>query len=664
MSDPDFTIQGKEIHKLARGRRIERETEFAGDTPRGAGRYKTEQFSGNQFVEYFSRMHGEILFNAMASALQDIDTYFFATVNKIGVVSVDNIFGSFHAIRDYKLVGLNAIAEEGPNGNNSDGRIQLEVYDYETGTAVSPEYLEIDFTDNKTFKRFNDIPILEEGKKYGLRVVSLTTADDVENLEVQFVLQVLKPVAEPGTNGVFSALATAKNNFCATRPPTEDCLDKDGYQAGSLWVDTTGEALLCLDLLPCSCSSGYEGECDQCQADGGCLATPGLNPMAVMKVNLHAKRDPRVTDDELAGYCRGSFWYNTVDCRMWMLIDATMNNAVWTRIDDRHINKIAKSKVNLAGTSVPNSNNDETEGYCPGSMWVYYPEHCQPEVYIAVQVIASQAIWLRVDNDLAASAKSNFTATVDPTPSDNADEPGCYSVGSLWLNRTTEELFMLVNFTTGDDATWITLGGTDYWQTDGTTLSPSGAETNLAIECITTDKVDTGDITASGDATIDGNLTVGSGSGTGTITAVTLLVDDITATTISVVDVIASTIIAGDIDADDVDAISITGEEVNAEYLNLLKPAGYPNDPPEGQGVIWLDDGSSSTTAEDTTGDLFIKVTCGGVTKIQKLFDFSAAPVDTAPDLPSGYVPPVIITLTESPILGYTPGIITTIPAT
>lgn len=53
--------------------------------------------------------------------------------------------------------------------------------------------------------------------------------------------------------------------------------------------------------------------------------------------------------------------------------------------------------------------------------------------------------------------------------------------------------------------------------------------------------------------------------------------------------------------------------------LNLVELSADPSDPAEGCSVIWQSDGTG--TGDD--GDIMIKITAGGVTKITTLVDFS-----------------------------------------
>ena len=66
---------------------------------------------------------------------------------------------------------------------------------------------------------------------------------------------------------------------------------------------------------------------------------------------------------------------------------------------------------------------------------------------------------LKLKNDLIilagrSGAQNNFTATADPTVSD--DETEGYSPGSEWLNTTTESLFFCVDDSPGA-AVWLPL---------------------------------------------------------------------------------------------------------------------------------------------------------------------------------------------------------------
>jgi hypothetical protein len=577
-STPPYTIEGQEIHDLKPGRAITKDTAFAGDTPGGLGRFMTEQFDGQQLIEFFQQHSGEILTGALSNALQDTDTYFYAPVYKDGIVNIDDIFGSVHAIRPYKLIGLSAFAEEGPNGNNADGFIQFEVYDYEAQEALTDEVLEIDFTDNKVFKRFNAPPTLSKDLKYGVRVKDLNTADDIQNVTIHFVLQIINPQPDPYSFGIFNPLALAPSNFCADRAPTDE--EPGDYTVGSIWVDTTGSDKLNMDVVHCPSEEEAEG-CEE-----SCLDC-GVSPLVTSKTYWNAMRCPRETDDELDGFCPGSTWLDQTDCSFWFMVSNTFNDAKWIRLDDQHISKFAKAKSNLDADAPPTPDNDETEGYCPGSMWISEGggSGCPLGAWIAVDVTAASAVWVRIDNDTVASAPSNYTATTNPTPSDNASPPGCYAIGSQWYNTVTGNLFILTSFS-GVNAVWTSMTDS-LWQTDTTTLSPKGGETVVEIEELRSP------------------------------TAV-LNVDESSFTKQGVE--IATT------SASNGYTTKMNGTElVDADIIRALQHTGEPGNPPDDEWVVWMDDGSRSTTGEDTTGDIFVKVTIGGTTKIGKLFDWSAA---------------------------------------
>jgi hypothetical protein len=60
--------------------------------------------------------------------------------------------------------------------------------------------------------------------------------------------------------------------------------------------------------------------------------------------------------------------------------------------------------------------------------------------------------WVRCDKDII---KYNLQADNDPTQSNNQSED--YTEGSLWINKNTEDVFILSNFV-GSNANWISIG--------------------------------------------------------------------------------------------------------------------------------------------------------------------------------------------------------------
>ena len=60
---------------------------------------------------------------------------------------------------------------------------------------------------------------------------------------------------------------------------------------------------------------------------------------------------------------------------------------------------------------------------------------------------------------------------------------------------------------------------------------------------------------------------------------------------------------------------------LNVDLLSLQEKSKDPNDPAEGNAVMWMSDGTG-TTGDD--GDICVAITAGGSTKKTVLVDFSA----------------------------------------
>ena len=69
----------------------------------------------------------------------------------------------------------------------------------------------------------------------------------------------------------------------------------------------------------------------------------------------------------------------------------------------------------------------------------------------------------------------------------------------------------------------------------------------------------------------------------------------------------------------DIPPQTIYSRHLKLDQLPLLERSSDPDDPPEGQSVIWMSDGTGS--GDD--GDLMIKITAGGTTSTGTITDFS-----------------------------------------
>jgi len=165
-----------------------------------------------------------------------------------------------------------------------------------------------------------------------------------------------------------------------------------------------------------------------------------LKDEVIQQNNKEATTAPGVTDDSSIGYSEGSEWIDTTTDIKYTCTDATVGAAVWIAISDDVQN-------NYSGIGGPGSNDDELSGYSVGSIWI---ETGQNRSYICTDASAGNAIWVLS----TAQAIHNFVATTDPTP--NEDSSLSYSIGSIWINRASDEVFICADASVGA-AAWVSL---------------------------------------------------------------------------------------------------------------------------------------------------------------------------------------------------------------
>lgn len=108
------------------------------------------------------------------------------------------------------------------------------------------------------------------------------------------------------------------SNFTAIIAPVVTDDETEGYEVGSLWVDTVGgAAYICVDAT--EDAAVWE------QIDGAAGSGP-LN-------NFAAVTAPGVSDDDGDGYEVGSLWINVTLDRAYICLDASTGAAVWRAID-------------------------------------------------------------------------------------------------------------------------------------------------------------------------------------------------------------------------------------------------------------------------------------------------------------------------------------------
>lgn len=218
----------------------------------------------------------------------------------------------------------------------------------------------------------------------------------------------------------------ALHNFTAGVDPTVNEDSGDGYEPSSLWLNTaSGEIFVLTDDTV------------------GAAVWMSLN--AKVLHNLNATVDPVVGDDSADGYEPSSLWHNTTSGETFLLIDDTVGAAVWVNISGG-----STLLHNFTATVDPVVGDDDADGYAEGSLW---RNTTTGDIFVLADPSTGAAVWEKLTDD---DELNNFTATVDPTATD--DSTAGYGLESIWYNTTTGSAWLMVDDTVGA-AVWLALNG-------------------------------------------------------------------------------------------------------------------------------------------------------------------------------------------------------------
>lgn len=282
-----------------------------------------------------------------------------------------------------------------------------------------------------------------------------------------------------------------KNNLSATTNPTINDDSDQEYSINSLWFNLSLDSVfICTDA-----TLGYA------------IWKPITDSI---KNNYTATVNPLATDDISEGYSVGSVWLNAITLVIYKCVSATANAAIWHNINT-YFN-------NYSATTDPSVNNDNTEGYHVGSLWVNINGYTLFECFSAT---TGAAYWRNVHTN-----KNNYSASVDPTV--NNDIAQGYVPGSEWFNTTSGNMFQCLS-NTSSAAVWKQVnaitshnnlsglqGGAsnDYYHLTSAQVTSIGNKANK-ITGGTTDDIVTRD--SGGDIQDSGKKFNDSGTGTGDV---------------------------------------------------------------------------------------------------------------------------------------------------
>ncbi|RMH16936.1 MAG: hypothetical protein D6698_08995, partial [Gammaproteobacteria bacterium] len=259
---------------------------------------------------------------------------------------------------------------------------------------------------------------------------------------------------------VWERLDGPKNNYAATTAPTSNNDATEGYEVGSLWVDTTNkQTYICYSASTGaakwerldqplfhvsntppsvfnSSDTGFEiGSLWFDTQAGNMYACYDDTPFFAIWKRVNAKKvqaatfAPTANDDNTAGYEAGSLWVDTNTRKLYVCINPGAGVAEWERVDQPKIN---------VGTTAPTANDDDTQRYEPGSMWF---DTTARKTYVCYDATTGAAVW----GDIS-TAKSNV-ATIPPTVTDDSTKG--YEVGSLWIDSAKAKSYICYDATAG-----------------------------------------------------------------------------------------------------------------------------------------------------------------------------------------------------------------------
>lgn len=236
------------------------------------------------------------------------------------------------------------------------------------------------------------------------------------------------------------------SNFTATSQPTVSDDETDGYEVGSLWVNTAAEnAYICID--PSTGAAVWKLTTDAAQN------------------NFAASAPPAVTDDS---YTVGSLWVDTTNDMAYICLDSTTDAASWELLKP--------PKSNFGNVPAPTTSDDDTEGYTAGSLWA--SNNSGVGTWVCLDASTGAAVWSHMDrSDAGAVFKEYGTSLpngVATVPSPWAQEWLVFGGGIFNLTTAT--------FTASVDGKfYYSLGVT----TNTFTASTTGVSAQMNIVIIT-----------------------------------------------------------------------------------------------------------------------------------------------------------------------------------
>ena len=249
------------------------------------------------------------------------------------------------------------------------------------------------------------------------------------------------------SNAVWSAGGGGvQNKFNATTAPTVNNDTTEGYVVGSVWIDTTGD-------LAYTCVDNTDGAAVWSAGGGGSSGSGNGSPVAISSfTGVTSQTDFTLSEEPvnkqsllitIDGIRQHTSAYSFVGTTL-SFTSAPANGVAIEVVYLRDGSTILFNKFDA--TVAPTVNNDTTEGYTVGSVWV---DVTNDIAYTCVDNTDGAAVWSAGGGDV----KNNYGgATTDPAVSNDNTEG--YGVGSRWVNTAVPSVYTCVDAST-DAAIWI-----------------------------------------------------------------------------------------------------------------------------------------------------------------------------------------------------------------
>ncbi len=108
--------------------------------------------------------------------------------------------------------------------------------------------------------------------------------------------------------------------------------------------------------------------------------------LGVLLDNFAATAAPTSSDDSGKGYAAGSLWLWPVEKRLWVCVSPAPSAASWLELT-----RTGVAADNLAASAAPLPGNDNTEGYGPGSHWLWPSAE---RLWICMSAGTNIAVWV------------------------------------------------------------------------------------------------------------------------------------------------------------------------------------------------------------------------------------------------------------------------------